>query len=133
LSGGDPAAVNRDIEAAAKDPKPAQVTLQWAGNNRLQVTVQSANPTRGKVLFAVTEDGLSTQVGKGENGGQTLHHAAVVRQLRELGTADKTTFEKSVNVSPNKDWNIAQLKVAVFVQDRDSGKVLGGSEIAWQH
>jgi hypothetical protein len=95
--------------------------------------VQSANPTRGKVLFAVTEDGLSTQVGKGENGGQTLHHAAVVRQLRELGTADKNTFEKSVNVSPSKDWNVAQLKVAVFVQDRDSGKVLGGSEIAWQH
>jgi hypothetical protein len=133
LSGGDAGAVNRDIEAAAKDPKPAQVTLQWAGNNRLQVTVQSASPTRGKILFAVTEDGLSTQVGKGENGGQTLHHAAVVRQLRELGTADKNTFEKSVNVSPNKDWNIAQLKVAVFVQDRDSGKVLGGSEIAWQH
>ena len=91
--------------------------------------VQSANPTHAKALFAVTEDWAEYAGCKGENGGQTLHHAAVVRELQELGTADKNTFEKSVNVSPNKDGNIAQLKVAVFVQDRDSGKVLGGSDI----
>lgn len=133
LSGGDAAEVNRNIDAAAKEPKPAQVTLQWVGNNRLQVTVQSANPTRAKVLLAVTEDGLSTQVGKGENGGRTLHHAAVARELRELGSLDKSKFETSTNVSPHKDWNVAQLKVAVIVQDPASGKILGASAIGWQH
>jgi hypothetical protein len=133
FSGSDTAEVNHNIEAAAKEPKPVHVSLQWVGNNRLQVTVQSPNATRAKVLLAVTENGLSTQVGKGENGGKTLHHAAVVRQLRELGSLDKSKFETSVNISPGKDWNPAELKVAVLVQDHENGKILGALEIGWQH
>ena len=116
--GDDPTMVKRDIEAAAaKDPMAAQVTMEWQGKNRLHITVQSPNAPHAKLLLAVTEDGLSTTVDKGENGGKTLHHAAVVRELREVATVDKPKFEKSTDVSAQKDWNPAQLKVAVLVQD----------------
>jgi hypothetical protein len=123
--GNDPTEVWRKIEAATKDPKPVQVALQWQGNNlQINLTVPPGT-ARGKVLLAVTEDGLSTQVEAGENGGRTLHHAAVVRQLRELGTSDKKTIETTV--APARDWNAAQLKVAILVQDPDTKKILGAA------
>jgi hypothetical protein len=133
LSGNDDAGVNRDIVAAARHPKTVQVALRWEGNDRLHVTVQSPGASRANVLLAVTEDGLSTQVGKGENGGKTLHHDAVVRELHELGSLDKNKFETSANVLPHQDWNPAQLKILVLVQDKDGGAIVGASQIEWQH
>ncbi len=131
--GNDLADVRQKIGAAAKDPKPAKVTLQWEGNNKLRIAVAAPENERAKVLLAVTEDGLSTQVGKGENGGRTLHHAAVVRQLREVGTLDKGKFDASVDVAPKADWKIAQLKVAVLVQDAATGQILGAGEVGYSH
>ncbi len=83
--GNDTAEVQKRIAAAAKTPKPATVSLAWERNGKLRVRVQSPQSTKGVVLLAITEDGLSTEVGKGENGGKTLHHAAVVRQLAGSG------------------------------------------------
>jgi hypothetical protein len=131
--GNNAADVNARIAAAAKRPKPAQVALAWEGNNRLQVTVQGAEVKKGNVLLAVTEDGLSTAVQKGENGGQTLHHAAVVRQLREIGSLKNGGFEKTLDVARQDDWNAANLKVAVLVQDPSSKKILGAGVIAYPH
>ena len=127
--------VQRKIAEEAKQAKPAQVTLTWSGNDQLHVAVQSASAGKAKILLAVTEDGLSTAIGGGENGGRTLHHAAVVRQLRDLGGKDfgsgKDKFETTVDVWRNSSWNAAQLKVAVLVQDPATGKILGAGEIAY--
>ena len=122
--------VERKIAAAAKDPKPAQVTLHWQGD-RLHVTVQS--PQQSKVLLALVEDGLTTKVDAGENGGRTLHHAAVVRQLRELGKADTNMFDATVDVSRKPDWNPSKLKVAVLAQDASSMQVLGAATVSYIH
>jgi hypothetical protein len=128
--GNDLPEVERKIAAAAKDPKPAKVTLRWQGD-RLHVTVQS--PQQSKVLLALVEDGLTTKVDAGENGGRTLHHAAVVRQLRELGSADKNAFDATVDVSRKPDWNPAKLKVAVLAQDASTMQVLGAATVSYIH
>ena len=65
---------------------------------------------QGKVLLAVTEDGLSTQVAKGENGGRTLHHAAVVRTLQGIGGCADGKFESTADVPVAAGWNRSQLK-----------------------
>ncbi len=131
--GNDAADVRARIAAAAKTAKPAQVSLAWEGNGRLRVAVHSAAAGKAHVLVAVTEDGLSTSVQKGENGGQTLHHAAVVRQLREVGEVKGGGFEKTVDVSRQKDWVVGNLKVAVLVQDSGSKKILGAGMIGYSH
>lgn len=130
--GNDAPEVRRKIDEAARDAKPAQVSLAWAGKGRLQITVQSQAAMRGKVLLAVTEDGLSTAVGSGENGGHTLHHAAVVRQLRDVGKLDNGKFAKTVSVDAPSGWNVSQLKVAVLVQDAASEKIVGAAQVAYQ-
>jgi hypothetical protein len=129
--GNDAADVRARIAAAGKTAKPAQVSLAWEGDGRLHVAVHSTASGKSQVLVAITEDGLSTSVQKGENGGRTLHHAAVVRQLREVGAVKDGGFEKTVDVSRQKDWMAANLKVAVLVQDSRSKKIVGAGLIAY--
>jgi|SRR5271165_856854 len=129
LVGNDAAEVYRNISRAAAEPKPAQVSLRWEPQQKLHVTVQTPAGEKPKILLAITEDGLSTSVGGGENGGRTLRHAAVVRQLRELGTAANGQFESSVDVALHPDWNPAQLKVVVLVQQPGHGKILGAASL----
>ena len=132
FAGNDASELHRKIDEAVKEPMPAQVLLQWEKTGRLHVTVQSQAASRAKVVLGVTEDGLSTDVGRGENGGRTLHHAAVVRELRELGKADKATFDATADVSVRPDWNPAQLKVLVLVQDSATGRILGAARIPYR-
>ncbi len=131
--GNSASEAQRDIAAAAKAAKPAQVTLHWEAANRLHVTVQAPAQERSDVLLATTEDGLSTSVEAGENGGRTLHHAAVVRQLRKIGDVDKGVFEANVDIGPRADWNAAKLKVAVLVQDEGTMRIVGAATIAYAH
>lgn len=82
------------------------------------------------VMLAITEDNLTTQVGSGENGGRTLHHAAVVRDLRRLGRLQEGGFDATVPLKLAKDWKRADLRVVVFVQQSDSGKIQGAASVA---
>ncbi len=132
LVGNDAGEVRRNIALAAAKPKPARVALHWDAKTRLHIAVQTPTTDRPLVLLAVTEDGLTTAVGTGENGGRTLHHAAVVRQLKDLGTVTNGTFDTSVDVTQHAGWNTSALKVAVLVQDPASGKILGAAAIAYQ-
>jgi len=131
--GSDSSEAQASIAAAAEHPKPAQVTLRWDADNRLHVSVQSPERRRGDVWLATTEDGLSTSVQAGENGGRTLHHAAVVRQLRKIGDLDKGALDMTVDVAPHSDWNAGKLKLAILVQDPATMKVLGAASLAYPH
>jgi hypothetical protein len=104
-----------------------------AGADQLTVQVKGpAAPSGGNalVMLAITEDNLSTQVGSGENGGRTLHHAAVVRELRELGMLHNGAMETTVPLKPEKDWKRNDLRAVVFVQQGPSGKIEGAASVA---
>jgi hypothetical protein len=132
LVGNGAAEVYRTISKAAAEPKLAQVTLRWEPQQKLHIAAQTPAGERSKILLAITENGLSTAVGGGENGGRTLHHAAVVRQLRELGTAANGQFEAKVDVAARPDWNPAKLKVVVLVQQTSNGRILGAASLDYQ-
>jgi hypothetical protein len=128
LVGNKAPEIGRDIDAAAKSEKPAKVTVAKSGGNAYEVSVQDAGG-KGKVFLAVTEDGLTTAVKGGENGGRTLTHAGVVRELRSIGSLSKGEFSKKVDVPVKSDWNPANLKLVVFVQQGDSGPILGATSL----
>ena len=66
----------------------------------------------------------------GENGGRTLRHAAVVRELRQLGRLHEGSFEANVPLKPEKDWKREDLRAVVFVQEGPTGKILGAASFA---
>ncbi len=124
LVGNDERGVKRAILKAATAPKPAQVILRWLPNQQLDVSVVNAGDS--KILLAVTEDELTTKVRNGENGGRTLHHAAVARELREIGATTNGVFRNSIQTGWNSEWNRMNTRFIVLVQGLD-GRILGAA------
>ena len=80
------------------------------------------------VMLALTQDGLSSNVTRGENGGRRLTHDAVVRQLSLIGRVNPEeggSFSAAPVINIPGDWNRKSVHVVVFVQERSSRRVLG--------
>ena len=131
LVGNGESAVRRQLSLAARSPKPAQVSLSWGADGKLQVNVEGGNDVSGKVLLAITEDGLSTKVGGGENGGRVLRHSGVVRDLREIGSLKQGKFWESIKPVRQPDWKTENLRAIVFVQKPGQGDVLGAASLGY--
>jgi hypothetical protein len=133
LVGNDESGVRRQLALAARLPKPTQVKMAWNDGNQLQVEVEGAAEGDEKILFAVTEDSLSTQVGRGENGGRTLRHSGVVRELREIGSLRHGKFSSAVEVERHSDWKLENLRVVVFAQKAGNREITGAASLAYPH
>ena len=116
----------------ASQLETAQVKIAPAGADQLTIQVKGPASSSGNalVMLAITEDNLSTQVFSGENGGRTLHHAAVVRELQEIGMLHNGAMETTVPLKLEKDWKRNDLRAVVFVQQGPSGKIEGAASVA---
>jgi hypothetical protein len=133
--GSDREAAKRAIAAAAKAPK-AKVQLTRTGD-RVSVAVSEVPETSAaSVWLAITEQGLSTAVPRGENAGATIAHASVVRRLKRLGAIARGaagaafTGESEVVVDPS--WKRENLRAVAFVQRDKSLQIVGASAISLQ-
>jgi hypothetical protein len=122
LVGNDSVAVNRAIAQAAIVPKTAQISLEWAEAGELHVSVRATGAEHPQIWLAVAEDGLSTSVTRGENGGRVLRHSGVVRQLVQLGTGD---LDRAIPVRLKPEWNPQNCKIVVFAQEPGNGAIIG--------
>lgn len=79
------------------------------------------------VWLAVAEGNLQTAVGRGENGGKTLSHTSVAREMKLVGEINSTakTFEVESAYELQPDWDRKNLKFVVFVQGKDTKKIYG--------
>lgn len=126
-------------EMAGKAKTEVRVTPTGIGEDRAQFTVHVGKLTGvtaddiPEVLLAITETGLHSAVTRGENSGEDLHHAAVVRTLRRIGVADgkdqQTAFAGEARVSFDRNWKRDNLRAVVFVQKKKSRQILGAAEI----
>ena len=129
--GNSAAQAQRTISQAASQPEIATVEISAVNQDKLAVQVKAAGTANtANVMLAITEDNLTTNVGSGENGGRTLHHAAVVRELRQVGQLRNGNFQASVPLKIEKDWKREDLHAVVFVQEGSSGKIQGAASIA---
>jgi hypothetical protein len=126
LVGNNADGVQRAIAQASTRPKPARVSLNWARDNHLAVEVDHAGPS-DRLMLAVTEDDLSTNVRSGENGGHVLRHTAVVRNLQEVGTTAGGAYKGTIPVPLDPAWNRAKLHLIVFVQDANTSRIVGAA------
>lgn len=95
-------------------------------NPSLKVEISGLNTKEDSDVFlAIAEDNLSTNVKRGENGGKKLNHISVVRNLVPLGNiaAGEKTFEAEKPLELNPNWNKKNLKLVVFVQNKNSKNI----------
>ena len=129
--GSDEDAARAAITRAARQPK-AHVSVTRIGDT-LSVRVDHLPPAASsgpdEVMLAITEAGLSSSVGGGENAGRRLGHSAVVRQLTPLGTASGGAFTASSALALSPSWRHGNLSAVVFVQERGSRRIVGAAEV----
>jgi hypothetical protein len=126
-------------EMAGKVKTEVRITPTKTGSDKAQFNVRVgklsgvAGDDITEVWFAITETGLHSAVTRGENSGEDLHHAAVVRTLRRIGVANakdpETAFAGEASVSFDRGWKRDNLRAVVFVQEKKSWKILGAAEI----
>jgi hypothetical protein len=126
----------RAIRTASQAPKPS-VQLSWQKDDTLAIHIEPLKNTEerdGQQLFlAVAENMLHSDVKHGENAGRALEHNGVIRQLLPLGKIDAAPagFSSSVAVHSAREWNRANLRAVVFVQERRSRHVLAAAAISF--
>ena len=129
--GSDEDEARTAIARAARQPK-AQVSVTRVGDT-LSVQVDhlppSAKSDPAEVVLAITEGGLSSSVGGGENAGRRLGHSAVVRRLTPLGTVSGGAFTAAPALVLSPSWRRGNLSAVVFVQERGSRRIVGASEV----
>lgn len=85
----------------------------------------SSYPRQSVVFMALYQSDLVTQVGAGENKGRQLQHDFVVRELRgPFDISGKSVKKITQDFYLDKSWNPAKIGIAVFVQDRNNGRIL---------
>ena len=111
----------------------AQVNVIKSGPETLSVRVDhvpaSAKNDPADVVFAITEDGLASSVGGGENSGRHLVHTAVVRRFKVLGTTSGGMFTATPTVTLENGWRRGHLHAVVFVQERSSRRIVGAAQM----
>ena len=137
--GSDEPTAHLEIEKAARSLK-TEVAItpgkpEGKGSQRFTVSVGKLAGNKpgdeAEVWLAVTEDGLHSSVGAGENAGHVLHHVATLRSLRKIGVADGSgapaSFAGDAVVKFNSHWAPENLHVTVFVQEKKSREILGAA------
>jgi hypothetical protein len=136
LIGSDWNGAGRAIGTAAAAPKLGVTLATDAsasardGRVALRIDVQPSVAVSGKadVFLALTEDGLVSDVLRGENEAKRLSHVAVVRSLDRVGAANPgQAFATTRTVSIGRGWSRERVKAVVFVQDTKSRRVLGAA------
>lgn len=123
--GSDLGAIRKAARAAALQPHAKVDVAKTDRGIRVTAGPLPQGIHSADVLLAITESGLATHVGNGENQGRTLQHAGVVRSLTQIGRIDGTTYAAEMPVKLNSEWNAANVKLVVLVQDRMSRRILG--------
>jgi hypothetical protein len=122
------------VRAAATSKSRVSLNAGIDGNGReLRLDVKVDKLPEGstgdvpEVWLAITESGLHSGVTRGENAGRELYHASIVRELRKIGTADRSNdvpFSRSVSVALSPQWKRPNLHAVVFVQERSRRRIL---------
>jgi hypothetical protein len=123
------------IRWAASQPKSRLLLLPTSSPNartrafelRLDPSTPSPSSSPLELWVAITEKGLHSDVTAGENSGETLQHAPVVRQLRKLQSLSlplNAPLTFTLNIRDN--WNPANLTVVAFLVQPRSRQILAG-------
>ena len=130
------------ITRAAAAPKAdLEIALTGHGGGQAEVEVTVSGVARFEVAgaldlwLAVTEEGLATDVRGGENANRRLRHSAVVRRLEPIATLPASApnrFTAATQVVLEPDWRAGSVRLVVFLQERQSRRVLGATQVPFK-
>jgi hypothetical protein len=133
FTGNDSAHALRAITQAAQTAKlPISLAIISTDHNHLAATASVAPASRtlpnADVYAALIQSSASTQVLSGENGGHTLRHVSIVRQMKRVGSlSNASTAPLTLSLDIPTDTTPADLRLVVFLQRQSDGAILGAA------
>jgi hypothetical protein len=130
LIGSDQGAARRAIDRAVRRPharvEPRGTVDGTTAAGEVVVTGIPADAAKEtlEATLVLTENNVTTEVKRGENGGRTLHHDALVRQIVGLGRVVGSEPLRW-HVPLQAAWQRDRLNAVVFVQSRKSLRIWG--------
>jgi hypothetical protein len=140
LVGSDESGMKRAIATAAKQAHARiAVTAMPGGPLPGWQVIVAGVPAEAKepleVVEFVTENGLTSVVRRGENGGRTLRHDAVVRWLdsyscprNKAGVLEQTSVRAFPNALP-REWRRENLTLVITLQEQKSRRIWGAASL----
>lgn len=122
MVGSNERALVAAIEAASKEA-PAGSLKVTAARVKDSMTIKvsgEAARDNNDLLIALYEDGVTTNVGSGENGGRVIVNDGIVRNLIRL-QVPHGTINTTMTIAVEPAWK--EVGVAAFLQDRTSMKI----------
>ena len=129
LNGTDARLLEEAIAAAARRPHARLDLAREPGRVRVTVRELPAGAGATVLWLALVESGLSTDVSRGENGGRTLRHSPIVRELRRIGPAH-VGDRFAAAIEPPIAWRRDHLRVVVFAQETSTARILGAATLS---
>ena len=123
--GSDTTALSAEVEHAASRPHLA-VALTARSDGALDAVAERAPSAAASYWLAITESGLQTKVKAGENRGQTLRHAPVVRSLTRVGSA--TAAPSRIELPAVRSAS-GELTAVVFIQQDADLAIVGANTL----
>lgn len=112
----------------------ALVALSFEGDT-LNVDISNVPKIDAATVYlAIAEDGVGSDVRRGENAGRKLTHVAVTRSLTGLGRIEPgdSSFSSKTVVSTDPSWKRKNLKAVVFVQENHTRNVYGVGSVRFR-
>lgn len=133
MVGSRRAKVVAGIEAAVGTSRRARVAARTnrRSTDHIELTIDAelgAALQSGSVdlMLATFEDGIVTEVSRGENAGRSLTNDHIVRRLDRAFTwtpGDSAARTQTVRVDLDETWSSGQVGVVAFVQDTETMQV----------
>ncbi|MBK8256924.1 MAG: DUF1223 domain-containing protein [Polyangiaceae bacterium] len=134
--GSQRGAASAAIARAAVAPK-AKVTITRSASPEkvsVHVTDMPEPRPRSEVVLVLVEEGLTSQVTRGENAGSLLAHGPIVRTMKGIGTIAAggrgEAFEGSETLTLPSTWNRERLRAVALVQAVESRVILGSGWVS---
>ena len=125
LVGSDSRKMVADLKLALASPKVELSTqnAQWSGDT-VKFSLHSEATSATAVTAVLAEDSAQTTVLRGENGGRTLQHVAVVRALKEMSPNTQDGRPLSLKMPASSS---SAIRLVVFATDKN-GHVIALNE-----
>ena len=113
----------RSLVRLAKNNNGPVIEANRDDNGDVTVTIEGKSRYMAGVSLLALSSSETVRVGRGENGGRTLHYTNVVKSERKLGSWDGTSMRIALS---SQDLNVSGAdKYAIIVQRPGAGAIVG--------
>lgn len=131
LVGNNSADLTRAVANAALTPKkPLTIADAHWENGAVVFAAHGTAEYGARLVAALAADATRSEVARGENAGRTLHHVAVVRVMKDFGSAvaDGKQLRLSGGTLTRGNGASEPVRLVVFAVDRKTGHVSAVTE-----